>query len=1043
MSSVELFYITKGKASLLSTKSPLFISGLKFVFWVVLSLLFILSFNFFNSEVNMSNQTSSYYNYPSMGIGLNGISDWSTQLPFINHFNSSRSWIGHEPNDWGGYSWGGVPIEEFELDENGYPTSLPEVDGETAAAGTVLFTDMEEEAVAGGRYVVLYEGEGTLEYNVSGEKIESEPGRDIIEFTPEGKLLGINITETDPNETGDYIRDIRVIREDQLDLYEAGETFNPEWVNKIEDLESLRFMDWMETNNSDVSKWSERPTVDDATWTNGAPLEIMIELANQTDTDPWFNIPHQATDNYIRNFAQVVKEQLDPNLKAHFEFSNEVWNWQFDQAQYAHEKGQERWGDDVETAWVEWYGMRSAQMAQILDDVYGSEADDRLVKVISTQTAYEGIEKSILESPHWVEEGNPEPYTLFDAYAVTAYFGGDIGNQENYETISQWIEQDREGAFEKVFQELKDGSQADLKSSKSVEEIIDNLAYQSTVAANHDLDLVTYEAGTHVVATSGEAKNDEEFTDFLIELNRRPEMGDLYNELFQGWEEVGGTLFNHFVDVGRASKNGSWGALAHLNDSTPRWEAIKTFAEKWESYPDSTFDDTADDETNIAEENLLTYWNFNEGEGNIASDRSNENDGLLGEETRWVEGISGDGIGFKGEDSLIRGENDGNYLNGLDAITVSLWVNAEEAGNDNGIFSTLAPNSHDSHLGMRYDESGWFGGGEDVIKASINTSEGSTQIESSSDVQSSQWQHLALVWESGSSLQLYLDGEQNDLSYDQGAIGGEIAEVEQLVLGQSQRYSDVWEGAMDEFQIFNYALDNEEISQLANFSETDENLLTHWNFNEGEGNIASDRSNENDGLLGEETRWVEGISGDGIGFKGEDSLIRGENDGNYLNGLDAITVSLWVNAEEAGNDNGIFSTLAPNSHDSHLGMRYDESGWFGGGEDVIKASINTSEGSTQIESSSDVQSSQWQHLALVWESGSSLQLYLDGEQNDLSYDQGAIEGEIEAVEQLVLGQSQRYNDVWEGAMDQFQIFDRAFNSEEIAELANFNDSLVV
>lgn len=719
MFPVGLVFRGEEKAVYLLIKSRLLISGVKFLFWLALPLLILFSFNFLHSEVKMAdqtNQTTNYYNYPSMGIGLNGIEDWSTQLPFINHFKSSRSWIGHEPN-----SWGGVPIEEFEWDENGYPTSLPEIDGETAAAGTVLFTDMEEEAVAGGRYVVLYEGEGTIEYTLSGEIIESQPGQDIIEFTPEGKLLGINITETDPNNTGDNIRNIRVVREDQLELYENGEIFNPEWVEKIEDLESLRFMDWMETNNSDVSKWSERPTVDEVSWTNGAPLEIMIELANQTGTDPWFNIPHQATDNYIRNFAELVKEELNPELQAHFEFSNEVWNWQFDQADYAHEKGQERWGDDVGTAWVEWYGMRSAQMAQILDDVYGSEADDRLVKVISTQTAYEGIEKSILESPHWVEEGNPEPYTLFDAYAVTAYFGGDIGNQENYETISPWIEEDREAAFEKVFQELEDGSQADLNSSKSIEDIIDNLAYQSTVATNHDLDLVTYEAGTHVVGTSGEAKNDEEFTDFLIELNRRPEMGDLYNELFQGWEEAGGTLFNHFVDVGRASKSGSWGALADLNDSTSRWEAIKTFAEKWESYPDSK-DDTEDDETSITEESLILSWNFNEGEGDIAYDSSNDNDGLLGEESRWVEGINGDGIGFKGEDSVIQGENDGEYLNGLDAITVSVWVNAEEIGNDNGIFSTLAPNNHDTHLGMRYDQSGYFGRGEDVVKVALNTS---------------------------------------------------------------------------------------------------------------------------------------------------------------------------------------------------------------------------------------------------------------------------------------------------------------------------------
>ena len=583
----------------------LLLSVLNFFLWLALPLVILFSVNLLPSEIKMADQTSqpsSYDNDPRMGMGLNSIEDWSTQLPFINHFQSSRNWIGHEPNDWGGYSWGGIPIEKFEFDENGYPTSLPKVDGETAAAGTVLFTDMTEEAVAGGRYVVLYEGKGSIEYTLSGKKIASKPGQEIIEFTPKGQLLGINITETDPNNTGNHIRNIRVIREDQFHLYEAGEIFNPEWVEKLEDLESLRFMDWMETNHSDVSNWDERPTIDDQTWTNGVPLEIMIELANQTETDPWFNIPHQATDNYIRNFAQLVKEELDRDLKAHFEFSNEVWNWQFDQAHYADEQGKQRWGDEVGTAWVEWYGMRSAQMAQILDDVYGEQADHRLVKVISTQTGWKGLETSILESPHWVAEGNPDPYTLFDAFAITGYFSGGIGSSENYKALKSWIIQDRDLAFEKALQALAGDDTVFPNPGDSVLDTIAGFEYYSEVAKTYgDLELMVYEGGTHIVGNAWEVKNDEEFTNFLIELNRRPEMKDIYTELFQGWEQAGGTLFNHFVDVGRASKHGSWGALAHLNDSTPRWEAIKTFAEKWESDPDATLNDTADNETSTAE----------------------------------------------------------------------------------------------------------------------------------------------------------------------------------------------------------------------------------------------------------------------------------------------------------------------------------------------------------------------------------------------------------------------------------------------------------
>ncbi|PNW41170.1 UNVERIFIED_CONTAM: hypothetical protein BEN50_14410 [Euhalothece sp. KZN 001] len=169
---------------------------LKYALLFIISLALIFSLNIFRNNLTMTNSLASTQSLtnPGLGMGLNGITDWSTQLPFINHFKSARNWIGHQPNA-SGYDWGGVPEEEFNLDENNYPISLPVVDGKTAAMGTVLFTDMEAEAVEGGRYVVLYEGEGTIEYTLSGDKIESEsePGRDVIDFTPQGKLLGINL----------------------------------------------------------------------------------------------------------------------------------------------------------------------------------------------------------------------------------------------------------------------------------------------------------------------------------------------------------------------------------------------------------------------------------------------------------------------------------------------------------------------------------------------------------------------------------------------------------------------------------------------------------------------------------------------------------------------------------------------------------------------------------------------------------------------------------------------------------------------------------
>ena len=39
---------------------------------------------------------------------------------------------------------------------------------------------------------------------------------------------------------------------------------------------------------------------------------MMVELANTLHANPWFCMPHQADDEFVRNFARTVREQLDP-----------------------------------------------------------------------------------------------------------------------------------------------------------------------------------------------------------------------------------------------------------------------------------------------------------------------------------------------------------------------------------------------------------------------------------------------------------------------------------------------------------------------------------------------------------------------------------------------------------------------------------------------------------------------------------------------------------------------------------------------------------
>lgn len=525
----------------------------------------------------------------SLGIGLNGVTDWSTQLPFLDAFKSSRQWItqcvGGEPDCNSNGEWDTNEYSLLHLDKDGWVKSLP-APGDApkyTKVSTLLLREIPGRYPSG-KYIVFYEGEGTISYSFDAQKDEaaSTSGRDVINVNSEGgEGIYITINSTDPHKTGNYIRNIRVIRAEDEEVYAKGEIFNPAFINKIKDFRTLRFMDWMGTNGSQQKKWSGRPKPETASYAlKGVPVEVMVAMSNKINAEPWFNTPHMATDEYIGKFAQVVKERLNPELKVYVEFSNEVWNWQFPQAHYALQQGQARWGKDKADAYMQWYGMRTAQMCNIWKSAF-AEQKDRVVCVMGTQTAWQGLEDAALDCSYWVAEGNKPCYQHgIDAYAITGYFSGDLGAPEHASTVESWLN-DPDGGFGKAFQQLRQGGL--LKDSKdSLPDAYKGFVYHANVARQRGLALVAYEGGQHIVGREG-VENNEKLEKFFIELNRHPAMYSIYTQLLTDWKRAGGTLFMHFVDIGAPSKWGSWGALEYVDqNSSPKYKALMDFIEPLE-----------------------------------------------------------------------------------------------------------------------------------------------------------------------------------------------------------------------------------------------------------------------------------------------------------------------------------------------------------------------------------------------------------------------------------------------------------------------------
>ncbi|WP_089884422.1 type I secretion protein [Citreimonas salinaria] len=525
---------------------------------------------------------------PALGMGLAGLDDWATQHPFLDLMKSARPWVGHTEDRWGGVSTDYLRAGGH-LDANGWPLSIP--DGATRLE-TVFLTDMPAEAEhLRGDYVMLYDGQAEFELTGRATRVRYEPGRVTFSYEPGPGLVGIAI---DALPGDDPIRNIRVVKQEMMPLHEAGAIFNPDWIARIEDMRVLRFMDWMRTNASPIARWEDRPRLDDATWTAwGVPLEVMLALANHVGADPWFTLPHMADDDYVRRFADAVRDGLDPRLKAHVEYSNEVWNWIFPQADWAKARGEDLWGASGD-GWMQYYGLRAAQVADIWAEVFGEAAEDRLVRVVAVQTGWPGLEESVLTAPLAMLRLGRMPKDSFDAYAVTGYFGYEMGGGDMAPVLRDWLDRSEAAAREAaeaqglsrvalreyvrkhrfdaaiapMTQALREGSLREL-----VEEI---LPYHAAVAEEAGLRLIMYEGGTHLTARGAQV-DDVRLTDFLAHYNYTPEMAALYEVLLQGWVSAGGTLFTAFVDVGAPSRWGSWGALRHLDDANPRWDMLMAF----------------------------------------------------------------------------------------------------------------------------------------------------------------------------------------------------------------------------------------------------------------------------------------------------------------------------------------------------------------------------------------------------------------------------------------------------------------------------------
>lgn len=499
-----------------------------------------------------------------VGTNLDGIAYWSPQLPFLDVMKFSSPWISGDGTNWDNQ-------QPLDLDANGWVRSL--APGQIARKLTLREIG---DRYPGGQYTVRYKGEGTLKFGFAAQVVSQAPGQMLLQVTPNSGGVYLVIEATNP---ANYLRDIEIIMPGGIcegDFFTHAASaeactsaflpfadhhrtiiFYPVFANRLRGYSALRFMDWMSTNNSPVRNWGLRTTVAYSTWstTGGAPLEVMIALANLLQVHPWFTLPHQADDAYAQQFAALVRARLDPKLGVYVEHSNEVWNSQF--KQYA---------DTVNAAKaqtppldnMQYHALRSRSIGKIFKDALGGT---RVTAVLGAQaanpwTATRGLD--YLKSQFGSAIG-------IDAVAIAPYFGISVKPAEllAYEALS----------LDALFSSM---SATVSQSGKWVAD------YRATVANAYGVRLIGYEGGQHMVGIWG-AENSAALNTLFDDFNRDPRIKQMYLAYLAGWKQNGGELFVHFTDVSRYTKWGRWGALEYISQArqeSPKFDALQTFIEQ-------------------------------------------------------------------------------------------------------------------------------------------------------------------------------------------------------------------------------------------------------------------------------------------------------------------------------------------------------------------------------------------------------------------------------------------------------------------------------
>jgi len=496
-----------------------------------------------------------------IGTNLAGVFDFGTEIPFVDLMRAGREWgtksIG-DPND--PYDSGFA--SELEYREDGYPTHIPQmINGSTYEQNVFTIWGI----ISGwpvGEYTVLYDGDGDLRVWGTLENINnSGPGRltfDVV--NPQDGIVALYIERSDIN---DPVHNIRVLMPGTENTY-LDNPFYDVWVDAVDVFDIVRFMDWGSTNNwgesegalSDSSgvDWADRSQLDRYTWTSnkGIPYEMMIKYMNDFDKDGWVCIPHSANEDYVRNMARLFKDNLEDGRHLYIEYSNEIWNWIFDQAHWTNEYGVVQRGE----IWPEGTVRYIQRSLDWFSDEFAGELS-RITRVVGVQTGWQDVAERVVRNVD---------IDSYDAITPTYYFGISEDGDARLDVLGG------NATVPDLVKEVRDHMPVSFGYIKGIKGLSDEVGKP----------MAFYEGGQHITPIPfGVAST---YDDVLIDVMRDTAMYNMYNEWFdmlrtlqEGSDPL--VLMNFSFVTGRSAQFGSWGVLETMDQDTslipaPKYKSV-------------------------------------------------------------------------------------------------------------------------------------------------------------------------------------------------------------------------------------------------------------------------------------------------------------------------------------------------------------------------------------------------------------------------------------------------------------------------------------